>query len=579
VSELQRRCAAVVLLVLGVVGVGGGGTLWAQAWLQGWSWSHSDAAQRAQSQLAAATPVWVGNLDAAPTTVISRRPPASAPTIAVEPTSAVAITDVVRVAPTPTPVPLATAQDIDLADVQFEYLEPPEPGATARLTVSLVNGSDLDSPPLALAIPGSWFKSYRLFNAIPAATADDTDADGQRVLQFPRLVAGGSAAIQLQVVATAESLEAPHVEVHLVGGDSIGEAQPTTVSPRPRPGPVAAVSIPQLNLKSAVLPTDWEPPPFVVGQLKKSSNVGQGNTVLLGHLTGAAGNVFGRLDRLKPGDKVRATSRGIDYDFVVSQTLDLPETDLRPLDPTDSPRLTLMTCTGIWNPVTRDYNRRLWVIAEPPEQAAATIAENQAKAAAAAEATAAAAATATAAAPPEPTATPRPTATEVPPTPTATPFAAEVAPPGGLGNTRPNIDGAYGPPRGETSGKLVVYKKGTTEIHVWYGPDPARAAAIVVTWPKNASLGLDAAMAQSRPLLPKDVLARSPKPEGNAAYAVERFVSATVAQALPGTLFDEVGGEPGDILVVYEKDPKGLIQRMVVGIGDGIDALIRRTST
>jgi hypothetical protein len=566
----------VFLLVLGVIGVGGGSTLWAQAWYQGWSWSHSDAAQRAESQLgAAATPMWVGSLDARPTAAIVRRAP-SAPTIAVEPTVSL---DAVRVVPSPTPAPTATADDIELADVQFDFLEPPEPGATARLTVQLSNTSDLASPPVAVAVPGSWFKSYRLFNSVPAIDADDTNSDGERVLQFAPLGPGVSEMLQLQVVSTTESLAAPHVEVRLVGGDTVGEAEPTTVAPRPRPGPASAISIPRLNLTSAVLSTDWEPPPFVVGQLKNSANLSAGNTVLLGHLTGAAGKVFGSLDRLKPGDKVAATSRGLEYGFVVSETLDLPETDLSPIHPTDSPRLTLMTCSGIWNPITRDYSRRLWVIAEPPEQAAATIAENQAKADAAATATAAANATATAEAPPEPTATPEPTETPLPAATPAAVFKGEVALPGGLGNTRPNIDGAYGPPRGETSGKLVVYQKGPAEIHVWYGPEPLRAAALTLSWPKNANVTLDAAIAQSRPLLPKDVLSRSPKPEGNATHVVERFASTTLAQVLPRGLFELTNGEPGDILVVYDKDSKGLIQRIVVGIGNDVDALLRRTGT
>ena len=120
---------------------------------------------------------------------------------------------------------------------------------------------------------------------------------------------------------------------------------------------------------------DWEPPLFAVGQLRASAYVTQGNSVLVGHVRGGAGyNVFHHLDQLAPGDKVVANSRGQTYDFVVSQTQVLPADDTSPTDSTSAPRLTLMTCTGTWNPLTRDYSDRLWVIAEPADAAAAAIA-------------------------------------------------------------------------------------------------------------------------------------------------------------------------------------------------------------
>jgi LPXTG-site transpeptidase (sortase) family protein len=113
---------------------------------------------------------------------------------------------------------------------------------------------------------------------------------------------------------------------------------------------------------------DWEPPLFVVGQLRASAYVTQGNSVLVGHVRGTYGyTVFDHLDQLVPGDKVVASSRGETYDFVVSQIQVLPEDDTSPTESTVAPRLTLMTCAGTWNPLTRDYSDRLWVIAEPAD--------------------------------------------------------------------------------------------------------------------------------------------------------------------------------------------------------------------
>src|SRR5207237_239287 len=58
----------------------------------------------------------------------------------------------------------------------------------------------------------------------------------------------------------------------------------------------------------------------------------------------------------------------------VSEIIVLPGPQSLPIEPSDEPRLTLMTCSGVWDPVRRDYSHRLWVIAEPPELASATLA-------------------------------------------------------------------------------------------------------------------------------------------------------------------------------------------------------------
>ncbi len=472
-------------------------------------------------------------------------------------------------------MPLATADQVQLNDVEFEFLEPPEPGASARLTILLHDNADDPTPPVSVTLPADWLKSYSIFNTVPAATDDQTDDDGQRIMQFPALAAGGDETIQLQVVATAETLAAPHITVGLVGGDAIGDAQPTTISPHPRPGPPSVITIPELKVHSGVLPTDWEPPPFVVGELKGSANVTQGNTILVGHLTGAAGNVFAHLDQLQPGEKVTATSRGVDYDFVVSEVDTLPENDLSPLKPSDTPRLTLMTCAGVWNPVTHDYNERLWVVAELPDQAAVTIAANQEKADQA---------TATA---------------EVEATLTAT---AQVSPDAHRDadshrHAHPDGDAVRGRGRARRrSGEHAAEHRpcrtarraarpraswpststGSSEVHIWYSPDPQRAQAVVLIPPANARPSFDAAIQLSRPLLPRDAQPRADKPEGNAQYAVEWFSSPTLAQALPANLFTGDGTQPGDFLVVYEKDGNGAVQRIVVGVGNDIDELLVR---
>jgi LPXTG-site transpeptidase (sortase) family protein len=219
------------------------------------------------------------------------------------------------------------------------------------------------------------------------------------------LAPGETGSLTLVVSALGDAIDAPSGQV-LVGSTPSGLIEPRTVAPRPRPGPASAVTIASLGLRASVVSTPWDPPPFVVGQLQGSANLSQGNSVLLGHLGGRAGDVFAHLDNVHLGDEVVAISRGLDYHFVVSQTEVLPATDQQPLQPTGTPRLTLMTCTGTWNPITQDYSHRLWVIAEPPDLARETITANAARAAQA---------TATARA--APTATPQPTAQTAVPSP------------------------------------------------------------------------------------------------------------------------------------------------------------------
>jgi hypothetical protein len=271
--------------------------------------------------------------------------------------------------------------------------------------------------------------------------------------------------------------------------------------------------------------------------------------VLIGHLSGAAGNVFGHLDELELGDKVTATSRGLPYEFVVSRIVRAPNTDTEPMEPAEDARLTLMTCAGTWNPITRDYSERLWIIAEPPEQAVVTIATVSATATAEAHATGTAVAL-------------LPTAT-----PTLVPFEGEPSLAGGLGNSRDDVQAALGSPLGETPGKLVVFRQPGREVHVHFTPDPPRAAMLVSIPNAGTRLTFGAAVAESRRFFPSDTQPRVVAPEGNSQFIVERFQSPTLARAL--------GLPVAEFSVVYIRDPpSGSIVRTIIGLGDDVDALI-----
>ncbi|MCC6178074.1 MAG: sortase [Chloroflexi bacterium] len=270
--------------------------------------------------------------------------------------------------------PHASVGEIELAEAGFRFLDPPEPGAQAIIAVLVRNHADLPTGPLRLLAPSRWFKGFDVVGAEPPLLDDRVGRDGLRVFDLPSVEPGDDTTFEIQLAATDDLVDPPDLRLTLADGDEIGRARPQTESPRPHPGPARAIEISRIGLRAAVVPTAWEPPAFVVGQIRGTANLTEGNTVLIGHLTGLAGDVFAHLDQLEPGDEVTAVSRGMEYPFVVSEVAILPNDDSSPLDPTDDPRLTMMTCAGTWDPIAHDYSHRLWVLAEPPELAAATIA-------------------------------------------------------------------------------------------------------------------------------------------------------------------------------------------------------------
>jgi hypothetical protein len=181
-----------------------------------------------------------------------------------------------------------------------------------------------------------------------------------------------------------------------------------------------------------------------------------------------------------------------------------------------------------------------------------------------------------------PSAQPTPAPAVAPPSPpaaaTPTQQLAQVANPGGLGNTRADLDSAYGAPAGETPEHLVVYRKNNVEYHVGFVPDSNGRAALIVELPPQGaqSFALDQAMAETRKLLPKDAQPPNPPPEGNERFVVERYTSQSLAQALPAEAFTANKGQPGQFLAVYVRDAQqqARITRIIIGPGNDPQALV-----
>ncbi len=87
-------------------------------------------------------------------------------------------------------------------------------------------------------------------------------------------------------------------------------------------------------------------------------------------------------------------------------------------------------------------------------------------------------------------------------------------------------------------------------------------------------LPLQQAQAEAHRLLPKDAQPPNPPPEGNDQFAVERYTSQLLAQALPPDVFTTNKGQPGQMLIVYVKDAQGRITRWIAGPGNDPNALM-----
>jgi hypothetical protein len=165
------------------------------------------------------------------------------------------------------------------------------------------------------------------------------------------------------------------------------------------------------------------------------------------------------------------------------------------------------------------------------------------------------------------------------PPPSPTPFGGQVANAGGFGNTRADFDSTYGPPAGETPEHLVVYRKNDMELHVSFVSDPSGRAALLVEMPQpqtNASpFTIQSATPEAHRLLPRDAQPPNPPQEGNDQFVVERYTSQLLAQALPA---GANGGQPGQFMVVYVRDPaqQSRISRFIIGPGNDPQALVNQ---
>jgi LPXTG-site transpeptidase (sortase) family protein len=157
------------------------------------------------------------------------------------------------------------------------------------------------------------------------------------------------------------------------------DAQPLqTVAPIAGPLPITALRIPSVAIDTPVVEApliedadgsiSWDVPSFVAGHAEMTGSAGApGNAVVFGHVTSLTlGNVFEHLHAANIGDEVDVYSGNSVFAYRVVDVASLSRTDMSILYPADRPVITLVTCTGLWNPFLRDYMQRLVVRAELP---------------------------------------------------------------------------------------------------------------------------------------------------------------------------------------------------------------------
>lgn len=115
----------------------------------------------------------------------------------------------------------------------------------------------------------------------------------------------------------------------------------------PTPGPQQPVRIviPAINVDAVVVEgDDWESLKKGAGHRFGSGNPGQrGNMVISGH-NDVFGEIFRRLEELKPGDEAHVYSREAKFTYVVRNRRIVEPTDVSVLQATTEPTLTLITC-------------------------------------------------------------------------------------------------------------------------------------------------------------------------------------------------------------------------------------------
>lgn len=103
-----------------------------------------------------------------------------------------------------------------------------------------------------------------------------------------------------------------------------------------------------------------------VGHLEGTGWLGTpGNIVLAGHVELKDGRpgIFAKIGNLQKGDVITLTENGMSYEYAVVEVKVVESDDLSVVYPTETERVTLITCTG-YDFLNNTYEQRIVVVAE-----------------------------------------------------------------------------------------------------------------------------------------------------------------------------------------------------------------------
>jgi LPXTG-site transpeptidase (sortase) family protein len=150
-------------------------------------------------------------------------------------------------------------------------------------------------------------------------------------------------------------------------------------APTPRPSPTAQPAVTQIRrivarsialdapvVEAKLRQGEWDVPKFVAGHLEGTALPGTGgNVVLSGHVQSlSSGNVFANLEKLKSGDEVVLRTNLGEVTYRITGRNVVPNDDVSVVRPTPREEVTLITCTGVFNPLKQDYTHRLVIWGE-----------------------------------------------------------------------------------------------------------------------------------------------------------------------------------------------------------------------
>ncbi|MFN0071640.1 MAG: sortase [Chloroflexota bacterium] len=134
----------------------------------------------------------------------------------------------------------------------------------------------------------------------------------------------------------------------------------------PDMGPPVWMRIPRIGVNARVSQVStangaYEVPAWDIGHHSDSALPGQPeNSVYTGHVeTIDAGRVFSRLGQLSAGDRISVFTDSHRTDWEVVDKVSVPNGEFGYIYPSGDRRITLYTCTGRFDPITRDYSHRL----------------------------------------------------------------------------------------------------------------------------------------------------------------------------------------------------------------------------